>query len=403
MKNTTLLVLIHVFACFQLYGQVHGTKCGLEHPSIELPTPEPIFPTAATAQWRSDSTYLIPVVVHILWHRDRPEENIPDWQVRSQIDILNETFGARNANLERLPTEFRNDVADIGFEFCLAQITRTETRFDSIGNIFSVRDNEGEKRLFRTELGGIDAWPVDQYLNIWVASTGSDFLGFGTLPDPAFRNRNQLRDYEDGIIVDPKHFGYTDFYPYHLGRIGTHEVGHYFNLRHIWGDRRGCDEGDEVEDTPNQLDSYSGCPSYPALSCSSSDMFMNYMDNTWDECQMLFTMGQRERMLNALETYRANLASADRCDPPPNTPAVPIFLYPNPADQYTRIVLQSDSPQLATLKVFDSSGKCITSFRQNSNDAAFLSTADWAAGIYWVSVVVGTEVHSKRLLVAHAN
>lgn len=85
--------------------------------------------------------------------------------------------------------------------------------------------------------------------------------------------------------------------PFNHGRTTTHEVGHWLDLRHIWGDYIGCGgSGDFVYDTPDQNNPHTGCPSFPQASCGSNDMFMNYMDYTNDACMNLFTIGQRNRM-----------------------------------------------------------------------------------------------------------
>jgi hypothetical protein len=86
---------------------------------------------------------------------------------------------------------------------------------------------------------------------------------------------------------------------YDLGRSATHEVGHWMNLRHIWGDDGGsCSGSDLVDDTPNQASENYGCPSFPHVSCSNSgDMSMNYMDYTDDACMYMFSKGQQTRAL----------------------------------------------------------------------------------------------------------
>ncbi|UOQ72752.1 zinc-dependent metalloprotease [Hymenobacter cellulosilyticus] len=86
-----------------------------------------------------------------------------------------------------------------------------------------------------------------------------------------------------------------------MGRTGTHEVGHWLNLNHIWGDDgTSCSGTDNVADTPNQADENYGTPAYPQASCSNtSDMFMNYMDYVDDAAMYMFSTGQASRM-NAL-------------------------------------------------------------------------------------------------------
>ncbi|HMC96362.1 MAG TPA: fibronectin type III domain-containing protein, partial [Flavobacteriales bacterium] len=115
--------------------------------------------------------------------------------------------------------------------------------------------------------------------------------------------------------------------PYHLGRTMTHEVGHWLNLRHIWGDSN-CGN-DLVSDTPTQQTSNFSCPSFPHVTCSNGpngDMFMNYMDYTDDACMNIFSAGQKARMQALFVTggARVSLLSSLGCTPPSGgTCAVP--------------------------------------------------------------------------------
>ncbi len=104
---------------------------------------------------------------------------------------------------------------------------------------------------------------------------------------------------------------------YNLGRTATHEVGHWLNLRHIWGDAN-CGN-DQVTDTPTQQTSNGGCPAFPKVTCSNGpngDMFMNYMDYTYDTCMNMFTAGQATRMNAAITASRPGLLTSLGCVPP---------------------------------------------------------------------------------------
>src|SRR5205085_7351896 len=137
-----------------------------------------------------------------------------------------------------------------------------------------------------TANGGHDAWNRDQYLNIWVCDL-SGKIGYAQFPGgPAAT---------DGVVIDYQAFGTlgTASIPFHLGRTATHEIGHWLNLRHIWGDANCGD--DLVADTPTQQTDNGGCPSFPHVTCSNGpngDMFMNYMDYVNDNCMNMFTAGQ---------------------------------------------------------------------------------------------------------------
>lgn len=142
--------------------------------------------------------------------------------------------------------------------------------------------------------GGIDATNPTENLNIWVVNYLSQgkYLGFAQFPggDPA----------TDGVVIGHNFFGRTGVVsaPYNLGRTATHEVGHWMNLRHIWGDAN-CGN-DEVADTPLHNAYNFGCPVYPHYStCAGTpvEMTMNYMDYTDDACMFMFTEGQKGRSL----------------------------------------------------------------------------------------------------------
>lgn len=103
---------------------------------------------------------------------------------------------------------------------------------------------------------------------------------------------------EIGLIIDPKYFGSigaagnSSFYS--GGHTLTHEMGHFFGLKHIWGQGTGedCNDSDEIEDTPNAAGPYYDCPQGVQESCGTSDMYQNFMDFTDDRCLAAFTHDQ---------------------------------------------------------------------------------------------------------------
>ncbi|CAM1365852.1 Zinc metalloprotease [Tenacibaculum sediminilitoris] len=217
----------------------------------------------------------IPVYVHVVYSNSN--ENISDTQIASQIRVLNEDFRAQNSDLN-LPsgTTFANDVTDAEIEFTLANTFRYSNSKTSWGTNNTVKQ----------------AYPPitpETHLNIWVCNIGGGILGYAQFP-----GGNSVTD---GVVCSPQYFGDTGYVesPFNRGRTMTHEVGHYLNLRHIWGDGR-CRKDDFVEDTPSSDAANYGCPSYPDVSCKSADMTMNYMDYTYDACMYMFTDGQRNRM-----------------------------------------------------------------------------------------------------------
>jgi hypothetical protein len=230
----------------------------------------------------------IPVVVHVVYNTTA--QNISDAQVQSQIDVLNEDYGAANNDIKQTPSAFSTVTSSgFGVHFTLVQTRRVKTKVRSFSSNDAVKS---------TARGGDDAIDATHNLNMWACPLGQGLLGYAQFPGGSVKT--------DGVVILYSAFGSRSKCPsgtyissYDLGRSATHEVGHWMNLRHIWGDDGGsCSGSDLVDDTPNQASENYGCPSFPHVSCSNSgDMSMNYMDYTDDACMYMFSKGQQTRAL----------------------------------------------------------------------------------------------------------
>ncbi len=222
-------------------------------------------------------TIEIPVVVNVLY--SNAAENISDTQIQSQIDVLNADFAAQNSDINSVPSFFQNAVGTMSVHFTLANIIRKSSNKSSWGT----RD-----AMKKSKQGGIDPSDPSKYLNMWSCVIGGGILGYAQFPGGSTAT--------DGVVIDPNYFGLSGAAnaPYNLGRTATHEVGHWLNLRHIWGDG-GCGVDDFVTDTPLSDSPNYGCPTFPLVKCSGTNMTMNYMDYTDDPCMYMFTNGQVDR------------------------------------------------------------------------------------------------------------
>jgi Pregnancy-associated plasma protein-A/Secretion system C-terminal sorting domain/Fibronectin type III domain len=254
----------------------------------------------------------IPVVVHVVYFNSA--QNISDAQIATQIAVLNNDFRRLNADAGNTPGVWQGIAADCEVNFCMAQqdpagnATTGIVRVSTTVNGFSTNDN-----VKYTSLGGSNIWDRNKYLNLWVCNLSGGLLGYAQFPGGAAAT--------DGVVCDYAYFGTGTTAPYDLGRTATHEVGHWLNCYHIWGDDgTSCNGTDQVSDTPNQADENYGCPVFPIVSCSNGpngDMFMNYMDYTDDACMNMFTAGQKARMqaLFASGGARVSLVTSPGCQP----------------------------------------------------------------------------------------
>jgi hypothetical protein len=218
----------------------------------------------------------IPVVVNII---EQFSGQVTQAQINSQIRILNEDFQNNNSNTSNIPAEFAADVANLNISFVLGNINRKVDTRSSWGT------NDAMK--IPTQ-GGIAPTDPANNLNIWVCEIGGGILGYAQFPGGSSAT--------DGVVIGTNFFGETAAGGiYGKGRTGTHEVGHWLNLRHIWGDGR-CNRDDFVADTPTSDRANYNCPTYPTVHCRSADMTMNYMDYVQDDCMYMFTNGQSDRM-----------------------------------------------------------------------------------------------------------
>lgn len=223
----------------------------------------------------------IPVVVNVLYKTTA--ENISLTQIQSQIDVLNKDFNALNSDFNQVPTTFSGVKANVGISFVLDAVYRKSTTKTSWGT----RD-----AMKKSTQGGINPTSPTTKLNLWVCTIGGGILGYAQFPGGSSAT--------DGVVIDSKYFGTTGTAtaPFNKGRTATHEVGHWMNLRHIWGDAT-CGS-DLVSDTPNHNAANYGMPVFPHYStCTGTpiEMTMNYMDYTDDAGMYMFSNGQKSRML----------------------------------------------------------------------------------------------------------
>jgi hypothetical protein len=416
-----ILIVISTVLQASVEAQENQERCGVETIKSIHGGWESWFDEVNFEQWMQDlqsqkdisserSNITIPVIVHVVHSGESigTGTNISAKQVNSQIAVLNEDFGklsgTRGFNTHPVG-------ASIGIEFCPAAL-------DDNDNILV------EKGIHRVE-GWRSSWTIEQiekelkpktfwnprkYFNIWVvnlnASGRTSIIGYAqypmasTLPD--------LEYYEapfqtDGIVIDYAVFGSSDKgsfpvlkYPNNLGRIATHETGHWLGLRHIWGEG-GCNSDDYCDDTPVARAANYTCVS--KISCSSKEMVENYMDYSPDACMNIFTNNQKFRMLAVLRNSprRRELLESKVCEVPVSTKlaASDVKIFPLPANDVITVSIWFDNEEnieneMIQLRFYSANGQLTKAISAKMNTDNEIPLNDFPPGVYMLKISGGT-------------
>lgn len=411
-----LVLLFFIFTVFQLAAQ---RRCSMEEYAGQQVSKNPLLKsrldeievfTQQKINEQGDAqrtnrimteNIKVPVVVHVLYHT--PDQNIPASTIENIIASLNRDFARKNADTLNTPAVFKPFASAMGIEFKLATMDPGGVGTNGIVRKYTpITYWYSDDKMKFSSTYGDDAWDSKSYLNIWIC-TMKDVLGYSTFP-----GMNPLKD---GVVLSVQ-----DFYLSSKGtspgvndnRTAVHEVGHWLNLKHIWGEGYCGDDG--VDDTPRQSTYTPGCPSGIRVSCGnniSGDMYMNYMDFTDDACMNMFTKGQRERAAVLFETggprnsilnsKGLNISSIDAAPLPDFYPRwLSAKIYPNPATSFVNIYCEYDERWIGReMYVADMAGKKVIS-KIITSKIQRIDVSRLPAGIYYICAEKEQEkLHAK--------
>ncbi len=400
MKKTylcNLLLIGFIGVCNTFYAQ-QNAPCGLDYLMQTARDKDPNYDQKILEQeklrdqWKknrqatSNNVLTIPVVVHVVWNT--VTDSISAAQVASQIAVLNTDYMRLNPDTANTPSAFVPISANPKIQFCLAQrdpqgnatngITYTKTSKTSFAVV------SGDTSIWHTVKGGYNGWDPAQYLNIWIADFGA-LGGAGFWPGAVFPG------HREGVIVNHTFFGTmgSAVAPYNLGRTATHEIGHFLDLHHLWGDggsNSACTATDFCGDTPTQVSASQNCPTFPKTDACTNTApglnFMNFMDYPQDACRNMFTNDQVTRMRACLEGgARSSLLASTVCSVVSGihdvTETSHLSLFPNPA---TNVLHIDNLSGKTTIQLFDAVGKMI--FETQASYNATINVSDYAQGVY---------------------
>lgn len=371
----------------------------------------------------------IPVVVHILYKTGSNTSNLlNENDVRKQLDMMSKDF-RQSVKIEKHQADKKEkfsdkNAMDTRIDFCLAD---KDPSGKTTNGILTVPTNVstwlGDDKMKSATTGGSTAWNTEKYLNIWVVSLPDSISGYAQLPAGPFST--------DGIVIDARYFGKKSNsdkrFPYTEGKTLTHLMGSYLNLYELWSDTKLCDD-DGVDDTPIQNAPSFGCFGYKLVSTCDGNpvvMNMNFMDNSNDECQYMFTNGQKRRMHATLTQggIRRNLVESSstvckqsnvanliqRNDTPTfstlttqKSTSFTYRIYPNPAKDNINFEIGLDKSGVAELTVFNAVGSVLTTQKYGIAEGNQVFTVDasaWNTGLFFVRLKVNDDVVTEKLII----
>lgn len=353
----------------------------------------------------------VAVVFHIL--QSPGQAVVSEQQVYQQLAILNQDFDRDKE--QKHPADILEKFADrsakMEVSFCLPQTdpmgeVTTAIQALAVDSVaWSTQDN-----LKYAETGGADAWDPDQYINVWVVSLAGGVSGYAQGPGGPRAT--------DGIVIDYRYFGVGDStrLPYAEGKTLTHLMGSYLGLQELWNEKERCAD-DGIDDTPiHNAPNYalagykhrSLCPGNPV------EMTMNFMDNTDDEYQYMFTAGQKAVMQWVLseEGLRSGLsATKTKCKQTVaglllsvGSTAEGIHLFPNPATAQVEVRLFQEEAEGGKLRVYSALGR-LEWEQETQAVAGFqqwrLDTSHWPPGTYLIQWQRGASHEERQLIILH--
>ncbi|HIP32776.1 MAG TPA: T9SS type A sorting domain-containing protein [Crocinitomicaceae bacterium] len=334
MKKLIASTLLFLIAGSSLFAQEPTKKCASNEAMEEVFQMYPelrehynaaqLLQNSQVINKTHGTSYVIPVVFHIL--HTYGNENISDAQVYDAMKIINREFNSADPDSVDVVAEYDTLIGDGMITFKLASIDPLGNCTNGIEHVYSHESNIGDG------FSKVQQWNRAKYLNIWVVKTIGLAGAAAYAIKPAGTDGNGF--WSDGIVSNHTYVGSIGTSSSFRETTLTHEIGHYLNLSHVWGNTNdpGVACGDDgVLDTPVSM-GYSNCLLGAANNGQQCDPLIeedvqNYMEYSY--CSRHFTPGQVEFMHNAIIGIAGE---RDKLWQDSTLIATGVFNIPNPVD-----------------------------------------------------------------------
>jgi hypothetical protein len=221
---------------------------------------------------------------------------------------LNRDFRKQNADVNNVVAQFQAIAGDVEIEFALAKVAPNGACFNGITRTQSSSTNTDGQAQVNLIVAGNNVyqgvWAHNKYLNIYVCKNLIDGAAGYTFLPSGNATASAQNMYYNGIFMLHDYTGSIGTSSVYTSRALTHEVGHWLNLSHVWGDGNiGTCGTDYVSDTPQTNGSNGVCTLTKTTCDGTLDNVENYMDYSY--CSKMFTSGQVTRMRTAVTSSTA--------------------------------------------------------------------------------------------------
>ena len=391
----------------------------------------------------STADVVVPVIFHIIVNEGQFQQMGGKWGIeqrcRTQIDVLNEDFNHANFDSSLVPALWQSLYANVGIHFALAHTD--PNGYPSPGYTVRLTSKLGfcclggsfDSAKF-TNYGGTDAWDVNKYVNIWCIGFNdwsiSGLLGI-TVPMSVaasagiesgnvgicitYSTLGRRKDTADVFPINLKDSAYFD-----LGRTVTHEMGHMFEIWHVWGDDNGLcpwdpDGRSVLPDIPPQGNATNINPVYTIPggtvydNCKDSSGVMaqpygiaclDFMDYTDDQGMHLFTNDQAAVMRAMVidpggESY--SLTQHPEVLEWPHGAPQTMNLFPNPTTGMVQVYYDDVSDQLLGIQVYNVAGEKVSTIVPDATTELKLDLSGLVEGVYLIRFQFSRAVEYQKV------
>jgi len=338
----------------------------------------------------------IPTVVHVVYNSTYPD--ISDAEIENYISEINDGFRKQLTPPFTPRAIFDSLWADTEIELCLAA---TDPSNNPTSGITHTLTSVGHYIPSCEPPVIAPYWPDGQYLNIWILPVYPEpgypnFIVGGWASSPTTGN-SWL-----GCIIA------LNSQPVIISKIMTHEIGHYFGLKHLT-------ISDGIDDTPTGVYPIDPNIGYPT-SCNPNDTLINstsddgaywagidppdMIENIMNfdfPCAYMFTKGQKEAMQNFITTYYSSMINTNCLMTGTENIETQnhISVYPNPSNghfSFTGIDIQK-------IEIIDITGKTIFQTLITNKAKHSVDISAQPRGIYFARIITTHGIAIEKLII----